>query len=114
MIVAIHQPNYLPWLGYFQKIAQSDIFVFLDDVQFTKGGYTNRVHIAESLTPGWLPIPARPKLGTSIDMIKVNASWCSEHLAKFRSAYRIPDTLTTSHGPRKLFAFEYAIDPDPL
>ena len=43
--VAIHQPNYLPWLGYFAKIKKCDIFVFLDDVQFSKNSWQNRVHI---------------------------------------------------------------------
>ena len=37
--VAIHQPNYLPWLGYFAKIKKCDIFVFLDDVQFSKNSW---------------------------------------------------------------------------
>lgn len=45
--VGIHQPNFMPWLGYFYKIWQSDIFIFLDDVQIQKTGasYTNRVSI---------------------------------------------------------------------
>ncbi len=44
MIVAIHQPHYLPWLGYFYKILKSNIFVFLNNVQFEKGGFCNRKH----------------------------------------------------------------------
>jgi hypothetical protein len=47
-IVAIHQPNFFPWLGYFSKIARSDTFIFLDDVQFTKrksGSWSNRVQL---------------------------------------------------------------------
>jgi hypothetical protein len=39
MIVSIHQPNYFPWVGYFYKRMKSDIFVFLDDVQFSKNSY---------------------------------------------------------------------------
>jgi hypothetical protein len=48
LTVAIHQPNLYPWLGYFNKIARADVFVFLDDVQIQKTGasYTNRVSIA--------------------------------------------------------------------
>lgn len=47
-ICAIHQPNFFPWMGYFDKIKNSDIFVFLDDVQNPKKGsskYTNRVEL---------------------------------------------------------------------
>ena len=39
MIVSIHQPAYLPWIGYFNKIINSDIFVYLDTVQFQRIGY---------------------------------------------------------------------------
>ena len=44
-IIAVHQPNYLPWLGYFFKIFQSDIFVFLDDAQFSNEGMHNYTYI---------------------------------------------------------------------
>ena len=42
MIVAIHQPCYLPWLGYLQRMAQADLFVVLDHVQFERANYQNR------------------------------------------------------------------------
>ena len=45
MRIAIHQPNFLPWMGYFYKIAQSDVFVFLDHVKYTKQSFTKRVKI---------------------------------------------------------------------
>ncbi len=55
-VVAIHQPNYLPWIGYFYKIAHCDVFVFLDNVQYEKRGFTNRNRIKTSQGPGWLTI----------------------------------------------------------
>jgi hypothetical protein len=58
-IVAIHQPNFLPWLGYFDKIARADVFVALDDVQFSKTGgtWSNRTRILVNGAPAWLTIP---------------------------------------------------------
>ena len=58
-LVAIHQPNFLPWLGFFDKIARADVFVLLDSVQFPKKGgtWTNRVRILVNGTPTWLTVP---------------------------------------------------------
>jgi hypothetical protein len=58
-LVAIHQPNFFPWLGYFDKLARADVFVLLDDVQFPKKGGTwaNRVQILIDGEPGWLTVP---------------------------------------------------------
>jgi hypothetical protein len=58
--IAIHQPNFLPWRGYFQKIQQADIFVFLDDVQISLGSrkcVTNRVSMVRESTQKWLTMP---------------------------------------------------------
>jgi len=54
-VVAIHQPNFFPWVGYFDKIARSDCFVFLDDVQMQKKGgtWSNRTKMFVSGTPKW-------------------------------------------------------------
>lgn len=59
-LVGIHQPNFFPWLGFFDKICRSDIFILLDDVQFPKsgrGGWTNRVQVSDHGTPRWLTLP---------------------------------------------------------
>ena len=57
--VAVHQPNFLPWLGYFRKIVRADAFVLLDDVQFPKKGGTwiNRVKIIVGDRSQWLTVP---------------------------------------------------------
>ena len=57
MKITIHQPNYLPYLGYFQKMAKADIFVLLDNVQFSKDSYTQRVKIRTQNEWIWLTIP---------------------------------------------------------
>lgn len=56
-IVAIHQPNYMPWIGFFQKMALADIFVILDTVQFSKDSYTQRTKIRTKEGWIWLTIP---------------------------------------------------------
>ena len=59
MIAAIHQANFIPWQGYFYKIACCDVFVFLDTVQFTKNGYQNRNRIKTAQGIQWLTVPVR-------------------------------------------------------
>ena len=88
MIIAIHQPNYLPWLGYFAKIARADVFVFLDDVQYSKGSYTNRVQIARGGAPVWLTLPVQHEFGAAIsDMAIARADWSRAHRDILRQAY---------------------------
>lgn len=55
-IVAIHQPNFFPWLGYFDKIVRSDVFILLDDVQFPKtgGAWSNRVKLLIGGEGNWV------------------------------------------------------------
>lgn len=59
VIVAIHQPNFFPWLGYFDKIVRSDMMILLDNVQFPKTGgtWTNRVKLAVNGAPAWVTLP---------------------------------------------------------
>lgn len=62
MVVAIHQPNFFPWLGFFDKIARADVFVVLDDVQFPKSGrgtWINRVKMLIGGRPAWITVPIK-------------------------------------------------------
>ncbi len=59
-VVAIHQPNFLPWLGFFDKLARADVFVLLDSVQFprtSKGTWINRVKLLVGGKPQWVTVP---------------------------------------------------------
>jgi hypothetical protein len=62
-VCAIHQPNFFPWLGYFDKIRRADVFVFLDDVDYPRkgsggmGSWTNRVKIAVQGSEKWVGCP---------------------------------------------------------
>ena len=88
-VVAIQQPNYAPWLGYFYKMAQADIFVILDDVQYSKQGYTNRVRIIGENGPRWLSQPVRVSLGQRINEVEIaRQDWAQAHLDSLRGIYR--------------------------
>jgi len=59
-IVAIHQPNFFPWLGYFNKMARADTFIIMDNVQFPKtsrGTWSNRVRLIVNGKATWLTMP---------------------------------------------------------
>ena len=89
MIVAIHQPNYLPWLGYFYKIARADVFVFLDDAQYSKNSYTNRVQVSEPGGAKWLTVPVSYNFGDLIsDVRPAVPDWPSRHMDTIRNYYR--------------------------
>lgn len=59
-LVAIHQPNFFPWLGFFDKIARADIFILMDNVQLprtSKGSWVNRVRLMFNGEPRWATMP---------------------------------------------------------
>jgi hypothetical protein len=87
--VAIHQPNYIPWLGYFYKVAKADVFVFLDDVQYTKNSYINRVQtMGQDNKSRWLTIPVSFKLGDQINEVFPSIEdWPSRHMDSLRGYY---------------------------
>ena len=90
MIVAVHQPQYLPWLGYFDKIRQSDIFCYLDSVQYKKNDWQNRNRIKTSQGWQWLTVPVRFKYPEKICEVKINATvnWRKKHLQALITNYR--------------------------
>jgi WbqC-like protein family len=87
--VAIHQPHYLPWLGYFAKWASADLFVFLDTVQYEKNGWQNRNRIKTPAGPRWLTVPVRARLGMAVSVVPIDTSqpWRARHLRAIENAY---------------------------
>ena len=61
MIVAIHQPEHLPWLGFFDKLRQADLWVSLDHVQYRKNYFQHRNRILGERGPIWLTVPVQGK-----------------------------------------------------
>ncbi|MBW2558001.1 MAG: WbqC family protein [Deltaproteobacteria bacterium] len=72
MIISVHQPQYLPWLGYFDKINTADIFVLLDNVQFKKNEWQNRNKIKTANGWQWLTVPVMYKYPQSIKEVEIN------------------------------------------
>ena len=89
MIISIHQPQYLPWLGYFDKISRSETFVFLDNVQFKKNEWQNRNRIKTAEGWQWLTVPVLHNFGQMIHEVKINntVQWGRKHLSALLTNY---------------------------
>ena len=88
MRVAIHQPNYAPWCGFFAKMNACDIFVFYDDAQMSKNSYINRCLINNQGRQAWLTVPVRFKFGDKINEVVISdGRWAKKHLQTLRSVY---------------------------
>lgn len=87
--VGIHQPNYIPWLGYFYKMSLSDVFVFLDDVKFPTRSFVNRNRVCINDDAKWLTIPLKRGFDTTIkDAFPDGEAWSTKHLRSIELSYR--------------------------
>lgn len=91
MIVSVHQPQYIPWLGYFDKIARSDGFVFLDCVQYKAREFQNRNKLRRKGGWMWLSVPVvSPEHGRlMINRVLVDnqSDWRRTHAGSLRAWY---------------------------
>ena len=91
MLVSIHQPHYLPWAGYFDKIQKADVFFILDTVQFQKNGFMNRNFINSSQGELLLTIPISndKRIGSTIEKTQINnnINWQKKHFSSINQAY---------------------------
>jgi len=87
--ITIHQPQYIPWVPYFDKILQCDEFVFLDDVQFQKNGLHNRNQIKGPQGAQWLTVPVKHKFGQLICETRIaDKRELSKHLKTLEMNYK--------------------------
>ncbi len=89
MIVAVHQPQYLPWLGYFDKIRIADVFCYLDNVQYRKNEWQNRNRIKTAQNWQWLTVPVHYRFPQKINEVEINNSvnWKKKHLQALITNY---------------------------
>lgn len=89
MKVAIHQPQYIPWIPYFSKIAQVDVFVLLEDVQYQKNGLQNRNNILSWNGQVLLTVPVNCRLGEKINEVTIaKPSALGKHLKTIEQNYK--------------------------
>ena len=89
MRISIHQPQFIPWLPYFNKIESCDLFVFLDNVNFQKNGLHNRNQIKSSQGKLWLTVPVRQGLNQKIKNVRINNQnkWRNKHFLSIENNY---------------------------
>jgi hypothetical protein len=98
-VVAIHQPNYLPWLGYFYKMANCDTFVLLDTVLLSKQSFTTRCQIKTTGGLGLLPVPLATRSGMINEIaVAKNENWQIRHWHVMQNAY-VSSTYWKEYSP---------------
>ena len=96
MIVAVHQPHFLPWLGYLDRMARADLFIVLDHVQFERRNYQNRTLMLLEGRARWLTVPVVQRsqkeriVDKQIDNREDSSArhWGHNHFRTLRYAYR--------------------------
>jgi hypothetical protein len=106
MSVSVHQPDFIPWVGYFEKIRSSKQFYILDDVQLSRRGWTHRDKLILNNLEKWLTIPIKKKgnFDSLIKDIKIDndIQWKKKHLSSIKMSY----------GKAQNFAFIFKVIND--
>ena len=89
MIVTVHQPNYLPYFGFFHKMANADVLVLYDTAQFSKNIFHNRNRIKTPRGVAWITVPVRRPLLRPIGEIEIASTvWADKHRRTLEANYR--------------------------
>ena len=115
MRIAIHQPQYLPWLGYFDKMDRADVFVLLDDVQYKKNEWQNRNKIRNAESWQWLTVPVVYDFGRLLSEVKIDnkTGWRTKHLKSIEMNYsRAPYFKGYSGFFEELYGKEWSLLAD--
>lgn len=92
LTVAIVQPAYLPWLGYFDQMAAADVFVHYDDVQYSRKSWHSRNRVKTPAGADWLSVPVEHAGGRPVSIqdarIAHGVAWAKRHLGMIQASYR--------------------------
>jgi WbqC-like protein family len=92
MKLAVLQPGYLPWLGFFDQMNRADVFVYYDDVQYTRSDWRNRNRVKGPQGPVWLTVPVlhSSRFGQTILDAEIDnrSDWARKHRETLRIHYR--------------------------
>ncbi|MGD6807453.1 MAG: WbqC family protein [Candidatus Bathyarchaeia archaeon] len=89
MIVFVHQPEYIPWIGFFDKLARCDVYVIYDDAQYEHGGFHNRNRVRTPKGWGWLTVPISHGHPQTIKDVKIAGhEWRKRQLSFIASLYQ--------------------------
>jgi len=92
MMVVIQQPEHLPWIGFFNKMAQCDLFVYLDNVQFKKRYFENRNKIKAEDGIKWITVPiySKGKYTQNINQVVIDneSRWTKKYMGMIERTYK--------------------------
>lgn len=95
MIFTAHQPNFLPYPGFWLKMDGADRFGLMPKAQFSKGGHINRVQIGYDEAKNWLTVPVTQNLGQNIDQVRISEVRRLESLRR---------TIEQTYGKKKYWS----------
>jgi hypothetical protein len=97
--VTIHQPEFAPWIGFFDKAARAETMILLDDVQYRKNYFHNRNKVRTSDGWSWITVPVRR---TGLETLLCDARVAVEDHGRWR--HKIQSTITQAYGRSQFFA----------
>lgn len=112
MIITIHQPDFMPWLGFFDRWHRADVLIVLDDVQFIRRGWQHRDKIKTAQGVQWLTLPVikRHRFDQKINEVELDNSqnWRKKHLGQLRAAYgKAPGFKRMMDYMEYIYSYEY-------
>lgn len=104
--VVISQPMYFPWVGFVAQMSMADVFIWLDDVQFSKGSFTNRVQVKMPSGRKWMTVPLE-RTGSFqriSELVPKGENWRQSHRQMLVSSF-----LGCPHAPEALQLFDEVV-----